>query len=550
MTSSVERARAAFVRQDWAEAFSTLAAAAEGGPLDAADHERLAICAYLVGRDDDSTKAWEAAQHAAAATGDTAEAARCAFWLAFILMLRGQTAHGAGWLTRTERLIQKVGEDCPASGYVLVPRFLGALEQGDPSAARDLAARAAEAGDRFDDADLRALGTLGHGQALIATGDVVSGLAQLDAVMVAVTGDEVGPIVTGIVYCAVILECMRLFDVRRAAEWTDALGAWCDAQPDLVPYRGQCLVHRSQLQQAAGDWPDAISTAAAACRRLTDPPHPALGLAYYQEGELHRLVGAFEQAELDYRQASRHGYDPVPGLALLQLARGNGAAAAAAIQRALYEVRDPAGRPALLAAAVDILCSTGDRSAARAAADEMRTLADAASSAVLDAMAAHATGTVLVSEGNPAIALPQLRAAASAWQSLRMPYEAARAAILVGRTCSALGDCTAAALEFDNARATFSELGAGPDLKQVTALSAGLTTDSPAPARKTVASLLSNREREVLAHLAAGRTNREIAAHLLISQHTVARHLENIYAKLGVRTRAAATAYAYENDLV
>jgi DNA-binding CsgD family transcriptional regulator len=550
MTSSVERARAAFARQDWAEAFSTFAAAAERASLDAADHEQLAICAYLVGRDDDSTKAWEAAQRAATATGATAEAARCAFWLSFILMLRGQTARAAGWLNRSERLIDEIGGECPASGYVLVPRFLGALEHGDPTTACDLATRAAEVGNRLGDADLRALGTLGHGQALIAMSNVAGGLAQLDSVMVAVTGDEVGPITTGIVYCAVILECMQLFDLRRAAEWTDALGAWCDAQPDLVPYRGQCLVHRSQLRQAAGDWPDAISTAEAACRRLTDPPHPALGLAHYQEGEMHRLIGAFEQADLAYRLASRHGYDPVPGLALLQLARGDGAAAAAGIQRALHEVRDASGRRALLAAAVDILCFTGDLRAARSAADELRALADPSSSPVLDAMAAKATGTVLMAEGDPATALPLLRAAATAWQTLRMPYEAARAAILIGRTCSALGDRTAAILEFDNARATFGELGAVPDLEHVTALSARLTVPSPSLTMPAGTTVLSNREREVLAHLAAGQTNREIATNLLISQHTVARHLENIYAKLGVRSRAAATAYAYEHDLV
>ena len=550
MTASVEQARAAFAQRDWAEAFARFTVAAERESLDAADLERLAVSAYLIGKDDDSAKAWAAAQRAAAATGDVAEAARYAFWLAFILMLRGQMAHAAGWLTRSDRLIQQLGEDCPASGYVLVPRFLGALEEGDPSGACDLAARAAEVGDRFGDADLRALGTLGHGQSLIAMGDVAGGLAQLDAVMVAVAGDEVGPIAAGIVYCAVILECMKLFDLRRAAEWTDALGAWCDAQPDLVPYRGQCLVHRSQLQQAAGDWPDAISTAEAACRRLNDPPHPALGLANYQEGELHRLIGAFEQADHDYRLASRHGYDPVPGFALLQLARGDGTAAAAGIQRASHEVRDPSARPALLAAAVDILCSTGDVSAARTAADELRALADTASSVVLDAMAAHATGRVLLSEGDPAAALPRLRAAATAWQSLRMPYELARAAILVGRACSALDDCTTAALEFDNAQAIFRELGAGPDLEHLRALSAELTAASSPPTAKAGRTVLSNREREVLAQLTAGRTNREIAANLLISQHTVARHLENIYAKLGVRTRAAATAYAYEHDLV
>ena len=275
MTSSVERARAAFERRAWGAAFAAFAAAKRTS-LDAADYERLAVCAYLVGEDDECAKAWEAAHRVALEANDPAESARCAFWLAMCLILRGQMARARGWLTRVERLIKAAGPDCAATGYLLIPGLLGSLDAGDPSTARDLAIEATALGARFDDADLRAFGTLGHGQALIAMGDTAGGTARLDEVMVSVTAGEVGPITMGIVYCSVILECMHLFDVQRASEWTGALAKWCDAQPDLVPYRGQCLVHRSQLLQSAGCWPDALTTAEAACQRLTDPPHPAL----------------------------------------------------------------------------------------------------------------------------------------------------------------------------------------------------------------------------------------------------------------------------------
>src|SRR6185436_11823119 len=214
-----------------------------------------------------------------------------------------RTAQAAGWLARTQGIVDDAGLDCAASGYLLIPGLLGALDDGDATAARDMAVRAIEIGDRFDDPDLRAFATLGHGQALIALGDATAGTARLDEVMVAVTAGEVGPITSGIVYCAVILECIRLFDLSRASEWTDALSAWCDAQPDLVPYRGQCLVHRSQVLQAHGTWDDSLAEAVRARQRLSEPAHPALGLACYQQGELLRLRGEFDAAELAYRAA-------------------------------------------------------------------------------------------------------------------------------------------------------------------------------------------------------------------------------------------------------
>jgi DNA-binding NarL/FixJ family response regulator len=309
-------------------------------------------------------------------------------------------------------------------------------------------------------------------------------------------------------------------------------------------------VHQSQLQQAAGDWPDAISTAEAASRQLTDPPHPALGLACYQRAELHRLVGATDEAQAEYRNASRNGYQPMPGLALLELVRGDIEGAATTVRRALHEAGDPLARPGLLSAAVDIFRADRDLLGARAAADELAQISAGSSSEVLGAMAAQATGSVLISEGDCSAALADLRAAATAWQSLRMPYEAARAAVLIGLACSALGDTISASLEFDNAEDTFTALGAGPDLDRLRRLSGRSSRAAGSLTGNEGAPTLSPREREVLTHVAAGQTNPQIAVTLVISQHTVSRHLENIFAKLGVSTRAAATAYAYEHHLL
>jgi DNA-binding NarL/FixJ family response regulator len=542
MRSAVDAARGAFAVRAWREACDALSAAAEGGPLPAEDFERLAVAAYLVGEDDVCTHAWECAHRTALEASDGATAARCAVLLSLCLFLKGQMATAGGWLARAERVLADVGLDCAASGYVLILRLLGALGT-EPSLAADLAVRAAEAGMRSGDTDLRALGILGHGQALIAMGEVAEGVGRLDEVMVSVASGEVGPVATGIVYCAVISECLRLHDIGRASEWTAALGDWCDAQPDLVPYRGQCLVHRSQLQQVVGRWSEAIATARAACRYLADPPHPAIGLAHYQEGELHRLRGDLDHAEADYRKANRYGHDPVPGIALLELARGEAPAAVVTIGRALQEYHQPLERPALLAAAVEIRRAAGDLGGARAAADELAAVAAGGSSAVLRAMAADALGTVLAGEGHMVAALVELRTAAAARRSLGMPYETARTAVAVGLACAAMGDGVAAAMELGNARNAFVELGARPDVEHLDGL-----MSSGAPADRGAS--LSAREREVLAELAAGKTNREIAKTLVISQHTAGRHVESIFAKLGVTSRAAATAYAYEHDLL
>lgn len=510
--------------------------------------EDRAVQSYLAGDDEGCAEAWEAAHRLHVEAGRWAEAAQCSFWLAFSLMMRGQMAQAGAWLARTEATIRD-GQTCSASGYVLIPALLSALHDDDHATARDLASRAAAMADEFADPDLAAFACLGDGQALLARGDVRSGTARLDQAMLAVSTGEVGPVTAGVVYCAVILECMQIFDLARATEWTNALSAWCDDQPGLVPYRGQCLVHRSQLQQLAGDWSAAIATVISACGRLADPPHPALGLARYQAAELHRLQGAYEHAETAYAQASTSGHDPMPGLALLKLARGDGEGAAAGIGRALSE-SGRSERPRLLAAAAEILREVGDIAGARRTADELRSVADASSSEVLKAMADQAVGSVLLAEGDPAGAFTHLRAAGGTWTRLHMPHDGARTAVLLGLGCLAVGDRASAILEFDNARSAFETLGARPDLERLERLRTSARVQNAGSSDNRVASTLSPRELEVLTHVANGDTNREIAALLSISQHTVGRHLENIFTKLGVKGRAAATAYAYEHGLL
>jgi len=542
MAGTIELGRAAFGRRAWADAYRLLA---DSDPRDVEDLERLAVAAHLVGKADESARAWERAHHACVRLGHGDRAARVAFWLGLGLLLQGEEAQGGGWLARAERLVEEAGGEGVAVGYLRVPLALGALEGGDAATAFALAGEAVDVARRYGDPDLLALGVLGSGQAALALGETARGLKLLDEVMVAVTTGEVSPIPAGIVYCAVIEACMDVFDWRRAAEWTEALHGWCAAQPDLVPYTGQCLVHRSQVLQAHGAWTAAVAEAEQACRRLSEPIHPAVGLAFYQQGELHRLRGEHAAAEQAYRAASRHGREPAPGFALLRLAEGNVEAAVVAIRRLVDESDGRLARPTILAAAVDVLLAAGDVAAARAAADELGDIAARVDAPLLHAVSDCATGTVLLAEGDVAAGLTALRQACRGWRHLGMPFDAARARVQVARACRALGDHDAAELELDAARLVFEQLDAAAELAVVARLAGagdGAATSRPAG--------LTGRECEVLRLVAAGKTNREIAADLVISEHTVARHLQNIFAKLGLSSRAAATGYAYEHGLV
>jgi tetratricopeptide (TPR) repeat protein len=341
---------------------------------------------------------------------------------------------------------------------------------GRPDGAIAAGRDAVAIGERFGDADLFALAAQDLGILLIQDGRVAEGLGLLDEAMVAVTTGELSPIVNGFVYCGVIMGCRAAYEPRRAQEWTMALTRWCEHQPDLVSFTGTCLVHRSEIMQLRGAWPDALREARLAAERCSRANNDrAAAYARYREGELHRLRGEYPAAEAAYREAHRGGYEPQPGLALLRLAQENGEAAAAAIRRLVGEASDPSRRAGLLPAEVEIMLEVGDVPAARTACEQLERLAEQWSGTMIGATVAHARGAVALAEGHAEPALVALRQATDAWRELDAPYEAARAQVLVGMACRALGDDDAAALELDAAREAFLQLGAAPDLDWIDA---------------------------------------------------------------------------------
>ena len=539
----LERGRESYKRRAWADAYLALSLADTVVPLAVEDLERLAISAYLIARDDAYLSVLERAYNAHLDAGEKLRAVRCAFWLGLRLLFRGEAGRASGWLGRARRLVESEEHDCVEEGYLLLPVVEQHLDAGNCEAASAVATDAAAIGSRFGEADLIAIARHLQGRASIRQGHVARGLALLDEAMLAVTAGELSPLVTGLVYCSVIDGCQQVFAAGRAREWTAALASWCEEQPEMVSFTGKCLVHRVEIMQLHGAWRQALVEARRGCERFEkgiDPQGPAS--AYYQLGQIHRLQGDFTAAEAAYRSASRWGWEPQPGLALLRLAQGHLDVAAGAIRRVVSATTDSLQLARLLPAYIEIMLDAGDIVAARAACQNLEEIAERFDTGLLGAIAVQARGAVELAEGDARAALGSLRQAMQTWQVIEAPYMAASTRLLAGLACRALADEEGAGLEFDAAQALFEQLEAAPDLTRLESLTKVASSGRPHG--------LTPREMQVLRLIATGKTNKIIAGELFLSERTVDRHVSNIFTKLALPSRAAATAYAYEHRLL
>jgi DNA-binding NarL/FixJ family response regulator len=540
--SHLDQGRAAYAARRWREACQRLEQADGARPLASADLERLAWSYGLLGQNDRLLATLERLHALQLDAGDLRGAARAAFWLGFRLLFLGEAGRATAWLATSQRVLERQGDDCVERGYLFLPQGLGRLSQKDAAGASDAARQAAVIGERFADLDLTSLARAIEGQARIELGERDAGLALLDEAILPASRGRLAPVATGIVYCAVIGCCQRIYAVDRAREWSQALAAWCDAQPELVEFNGTCRAYRAEILQLQGAWQMAMDEIQRAARPDISPGEAA-GVCY-QRAELWRLRGDFDAAEESYREASTHGREPQPGLALLRLAQGKGDAAAAAIRHVIDATRDPLARVRYLPAAVEIRLAVGDREGADAAARDLAAIATGAQSEIIHAMAAHAQGAVHLAQGAAGEALGPLRTAFATWQRVGAPYIAARIRVVIAKALQMLGDADSAMLELDAARDVFRDLGAAPDLARLEA------PDAAPAAAPAVPFGLTARELEVLRLVASGRTNGLIARELFLSVKTVDRHVSNIFSKLDVPSRAAATAFAYQHKLL
>jgi DNA-binding NarL/FixJ family response regulator len=517
----VGEARAAFEARAWRRAFDLFAAV---DTLSDEDLDRYAVAAMLVGRMEDYHAIRERAYEQALQRGDLLGAAGAALWTGMQRMVSGDVVVGGGWLARAARLVEQDGTDSLPAAFLKMGQAFGMTDLYEAVA---ISAEAVEAGRRLGSKDLVGMALHQEGLLLLAAGRSVEGLAKLDEAMVELTSGALSPMVTGIIYCGAIAGCWTVYELRRAEEWTAAMTRWCEAQPELGNFTGECKVRRAELKQLHGAWTDARADLAVVS--TADVDVWAAGCAAYVRGELDRLQGRFDAAEECFTEAGRLGFDPQPGLALLRLTQGSVQAAAAMIRRRLAESQDDARRVELYLAATEILLAVGDVESAAKASDGLRGLADTCRTAAVQASSAQADAMLQLAESRPDAALAPARSALRGWVELRAPYQEARTRLLIAEACQALGDGESADRETAAAEEIFAKLGAYTGRRD---------------------QLLSPREIEVLRLLATGATNRAIAAELVLSERTVDRHVSNIFTKLGVSSRSAATAYGFEHRLV
>ncbi len=529
-------ARAAYARRDWASARALYDGCDE---LDVADLAALADACWWLGEVDEYVDHADRVHRQHLAAGRSPRAGLTALEIGFMEFLRGRDDAGQGWLARARRLLEKEPA-APEHGYLLAVEADWAIEAGDEERAEELIGAVLDLADRHDEATLHAQGLFAAGVLAIRRGRMEEAWQRLDEAMLPVQEGRVLPEWTGNLYCRMMQLCHELGDLRRAQRWTEITERW---HPDYAPaviFRGICRVHRVQLLQVHGEWERAEQEARQATTELAELDVAVVAEADYRLGELHRLQGALDEAEDDYRRAHRNGRDPLPGLALVHLRRGRGQVAMSVLDAALASATTPQERAPLLAARVEVALARDDPGLAERLVAELAELARSHDSPCWRADAQRWEGAVLLARDRPAAAVPVLREARRLWQQVDAPYDVARVRLDLAAALEALGDRDSARREQDAAVETLEQLGARQDLARVRARR---------PADRDPDGL-SPRELEIVAAIAAGETNRAAAERLHISERTVARHLANIYLKADVSSRTAAVAWARDRGLL
>ena len=544
---TLRQARDAAAREAWAEAYRLLGGL-DAGCLTPDDYAAFADAAWWTSRIDESIVQRMRAYSGYVAQGAARQAGLMAWLLFYEHQLAGRTALAAGWLRRARRHLRGVPE-CVEQCYLAWVDAEDAQERGAFDEAMAAARRMAGIARRCGSPDLLAMSVQAQAGVLVAQGRLGDGLDLLDDAMCSAMAGELSSFFTGWTYCLGLQRAMACIDLERAAEWTDAAMRWCASMPEENTFRGLCRVHRVEVLELRGSWSEALTEAGRTCEELLPFERRMAAEAVYLAGQIQRRRGELTAAEESYDRTHELGRDPQPGLALLRLAQGKADASVTALKPALASGAETGGleRCRLLAAQVEVCLALGRTAEARAAAEELQFLAHdwqrrcGSAATLLHASAAAACGAVAFAARDLDRALPLLRRALTLWLELRVPYEAAQVRMTLAAADRAAGDGEGARMELRAAEQAFRRLGAVPDARRAAALLADVRRRQPGG--------LTEREIQVLRLVAAGRTNRAIAGELVISEHTVARHLNNIFAKLGVSSRAAATAYAYEHRL-
>ena len=513
------------------------------GTLDRQDATRLEAAAddaWIAGNLDACIAARELAYAEFDVEGDVRGSARSAVLLYDYYCFKGRHAVANGWLQRAKRSLD--GQpDVPEHAVLLEREAEVANGSGALELALDKAGQALEIGRRLHNADIEAEALQCRARILISLGKTAEGFGLFDEAMLLAAEGRLGTFVLGKVYCSLISICDQLGELQRAAEWTEVGSQWAHDHSSPF-YPGLCRVHRAELLRLRGDWVGAEAEARRACAELSNLHVINAGAAFYEIGEIRRRMGDLDGAEDEFRRADELGFEPQPGLALLRLAQGRIDAASRSITTVLVEASwDRLGRATLLPARGEIAGAAGALDEARAAGDELAVIADEYPTPWLVAVTTQTRGRVELAAGDADAACGSLRRALEQMQRLELPYEVADTRLLLGAAYRAVGDDDAAAMSFDTGVDLLAQLGADTATARVRARRAAT---APLPNGLTV------REAEVLRLVASGRTNKQLASELGLSEKTIERHLSNIFTKIGVSTRAAATAFAFEHQLV